>query len=409
MKTIGSLLLGLILTLSSPRIRCAAVPQTQHPADVLLPCEYVLLEPGAEGLSFTRQKATLVLRNLTVTEEESPETMPEYQTPEGTEVPIFEATVNLPHLPFAERLLHVECDGEEIVCEITPLYSHFFIAHIRLPEINIALVAKAESAVDPDAPLDEKSITRLSGDLLVSSGPPSQRASISKEAKLACEVWGNVEGVDMAWHLQKDGKGKRMDPEEDSGVSVEKKAQGGKEGLSLTINPLTVHHEGTYICAVSLGPHRLQQILQLKIKEPPQVTLSLIEDPVPTLICHTDHYYPLDVEVEWHLNGAPLTDATPVTSSHRRNSDGTYSLSNHLQVSIPPSGSPPDRYNCVVSHVSSEEPIQREITVSPPEPALLFQIICFASSLVLLAVMLKAIYTFARTVPHGAEKEKKLS
>lgn len=156
MKTIDPLLLGLILTLSSPQIGCRGVPQAQHPADVLLPCEYVLLEPGATGLSFTRQKVTLVLRNLTVTAEEPSETMPEYQTPEDTEVPIFEATVNLPLLPFSERLLHVECDGEEIVCEITPLYSQFFIAHIRLPELNIALVTKAESAVDPDKTLDEK-------------------------------------------------------------------------------------------------------------------------------------------------------------------------------------------------------------------------------------------------------------
>lgn len=409
MKTIDPLLLGLILTLSSPQIGCRGVPQAQHPADVLLPCEYVLLEPGATGLSFTRQKVTLVLRNLTVTAEEPSETMPEYQTPEDTEVPIFEATVNLPLLPFSERLLHVECDGEEIVCEITPLYSQFFIAHIRLPELNIALVTKAESAVDPDKTLDEKSIIQLSGDLLVSSGPPSQRASISKEAKLTCAVWGDVEGVDMEWHLQKDGKGRRLNPEEDSSVSVEKNAQEGKEEISLTINPLTVHYEGTYICAVSLGPHRLQQILQLQIKEPPQVTLSLVEDPVPTLICRTDHYYPLDVEVEWQLNGAPLTDATPVVSSHRRNSDGTYSLSNQLQVSTPLSGASPDTYYCVVSHVSNEEPIQVEITVSQPEPTLLFQIVCFASLLILLAVMLKAIYMFARTVPHGVEREKKLS
>lgn len=91
--------------------------------------------------------------------------------------------MNLPHLPFAERLLHVECDGEEIVCEITPLYSHFFIAHIRLPEINIALVAKAESAVDPDTPLDGKSIMRLSGECHVTrSRAPNARISGGEQA-----------------------------------------------------------------------------------------------------------------------------------------------------------------------------------------------------------------------------------
>ncbi|KAM5140945.1 tapasin-related protein [Mantella aurantiaca] len=408
MKKIALLLLGLILTLNSPLIPCVALPQTQHPVDVLLPCEYVLLEQGAVGLSFTRQKVTLVLRNLTVTGQQS-EPLPDYQTPEDTEVPIFEATVNLPPLSFTERLLHVECEGEEIVCEITPLYSNFLIAHIRLPEINIAVVAKAESPVDPDQPLGEKSIIRLTADLLVSSGPPSQKTSVSKEAKFNCEVWGDVEGVDMEWHLQKDGKGKIINPEEDSHVSLEKKTQEWKESLSLTIHQLTVHYEGTYICAVSLGQHHLQQILQLQIKEPPQVALSLIEDPVPTLICRTNRYYPLDVEVKWLLNGAPMTHASTVTSSHRRSSDGTYSLSNQLQVSIPPPGAPPDKYSCVVSHVSSEDPILVDITISPPEPSLLFQIIIFTCSFILLAIMLKAIHMFARTVPHGMEKEKKLS
>ncbi|XP_018408686.1 PREDICTED: tapasin-related protein [Nanorana parkeri] len=407
MKTIG--LLGLTLSILGPLIQCAAVPHVQRPVDVLLPCEYVMLEQGAAGLSFTRQKVTLVLRNLMVTQEQQSEPLPDYQTPEDTEVPIFEATANLPLLPFVERLLHVECEGEEIVCEITPLYSKFYIAHIRLPEMNIALVAKAGSAVDPDQPLSEKSIIPLTADLLVSSSPPSQRASVSKEAKFTCEVWGDIKGVDIEWHLQRDGKGKKIDPEEDSHFSVEKQAQERKEDSSLTINQLTVNYEGTYICAVSLGPHRLQQILQMKIKEPPQVTLALIEEPVPTLICHTDRYYPLDVEVEWQLNGAPLKHANSVTSSHRRNSDGTYNLNSRLQVSIPQSGAPPDVYSCVVSHVTAEEPIQVDITVSAPEPSLLFQIICYTSSLVLLAFMLKAIHMFARTIPHGIDKDKKLS
>lgn len=407
MKTIGPL--GLMLSILGPLIHCAALPQVQHPVDVLLPCEHVMLEQGTAGLSFARQKVKLVLRNLTVVQEEQSEPLPDYQTPEDTEVPIFEATANLPLLPYVERLLHVECEGEEIVCEITPLYSKFYIAHIRLPETNIALVAKTESAFVSDQPLNEKSIVPLTVDLLVSSSPPSQRASVSKEAKFSCEVWGDIEGVDIEWHLQRDGKGKKINPEEDSHFSLEKNTQERKEESSLTINQLTVNYEGTYICAVSLGPHRLQQILQMQIKEPPQVTLSLIEDPVPTLICHTDRYYPLDVEVEWHLNGVPLKNANTATSSHRRNNDGTYNINSRLQVSIPQSGAPSDIYSCVVSHVTSEEPIQVDITVSPPEPSLHIQIICFTSSLILLAFILKAIHMFARTIPHGMDKDKKLS
>ncbi|XP_068114458.1 tapasin-related protein [Hyperolius riggenbachi] len=404
MKRVEDLLLGLILI--CPVIQSAAVPQGHHAVDVLLPCEYVLLEPGVTGLAFKRQKVTLVLHNLTVEGEEPAEPLPDFKTPEDTEEAIFEATLNVPPLPFAERLLHVECEGEEAVCEITPLYSHFYIAHIRLPEVNIAIVAKAGAAVDTEQPLSEKSIIPMTADLLVSSGPPSLKASVTDEIKFSCEVWGDNDVQDIEWHLQKEGKGKKLNPGVDSHVSILQEKQEGQEDSSLTIQQLTVHDEGTYICAVSLGPHRLQQILQLQIKEPPRVTLSLSKDPTPTLICRTDRYYPLDVEVEWLLNGTPLTEATVVTSSHRRNSDGTYNLSSHLQVSIPPKDAPDDVYTCSVSHVASEEKIQVDFTVSASDPLILPQIIV----VILLAVVFGCVVIYVKTwsTPQ-VDKTKKVS
>ncbi|KAM9324804.1 tapasin-related protein [Gastrophryne carolinensis] len=406
--------------------RCAAVPEVQRAVDILLPCEYVLLERGTTGMAFTRQKVTLVLRNLTVSGNKQEEPLPDYQTPEDPETSIFEATVNLPHLPYAERLLHVECEGEEVACEVTPLYTIFYIIHIRLPEVSLALVAKTTSEVDPDQPLGDKSIIPLTApyvlhssvnslsfydmfstaDLLVSSKPPSQIGTVSMEFILTCEVWGDIEDVDIEWHQQKEGKGRKFTPEEDPNVSIKQERQDGKEDLSLTIHRLTVHDEGTYICAVSVGPHRLQQILQLHIKEPPQITLSLSDDPKPVLTCRTDRYYPLDVEVKWLLNEAPLTEGSPYTSSHRRNSDGTYNLSSHLHVAIPPPGAPPAVYTCAVSHVSSDEPIQVSINVTQPEPTMSYHIIRFTVAFIALVLSLSAIYTCARTIPHGGMKAK---
>ncbi|XP_073540999.1 tapasin-related protein isoform X2 [Phyllobates terribilis] len=321
------------------------------------------------GLGFTRQKVTLVLQNVTVMGEEPADAPPDYQPPESPEMTIFLATVNLDlaALSFAQRLLHVECEGGEVECEISPLYSQFFAAHIRLPEISIAVIAEATIPIaSPFELANDKIVVPMTADLLVSSSPPSQRGSLSEEVKLNCEVWGEME-ASMEWHLQKDGTGHRLNLE-DSRITIQQGAQVQKKAASLlTIRQLNVHDEGTYICAVTSGKHRVQQILQMQIREPPQVTASVSGKPKTTVTCHTDRYYPLDVEVSWLLNGSPLTHVSPITSSHRRNNDGTYSVSSFLEVPIPQPGASPDTYTCTVSHVSIADPIMIEVNVLPEE------------------------------------------
>lgn len=100
-------------------------------------------------------------------------------------------------------------------------------------------------------------------ELLVSSSPPSQKCSLSDEVTLNCEVWGGTE-VSMDWHLQKDGTGHGINLE-DSRITIQQGTQ-EEEASSLTIRQLSVHDEGTYICVVTSGKHRVQQILQLKIR-----------------------------------------------------------------------------------------------------------------------------------------------
>ncbi|KAM4033545.1 tapasin-related protein isoform 1-T2 [Anomaloglossus baeobatrachus] len=367
MKNDGYLHLELILSLNIFLVWGAAVPQTQYTADIVLPCDYALLDSGMGGLGFTRQKVTLVLQNVTVMGEEPADAPPDYQPPESPEMTIFLATVDLSTLSFAQRLLHVECEGEEVECEISPLYSQFFAAYIRLPELSIAVIAEATKPTEnPGELADEKIVVPMTVDLLVSSSPPSQRGSLSEEVTLNCEVWGGME-ASMDWHLQKDGTGHRLNLE-DSRITIQQGAQVQKKATSLlTIRLLNVHDEGTYICAVTSGKHRVQQILQLQIREPPQVTTSVSGKPKTTVTCHTDRYYPLDVEVTWLLNGSPLTHVSPITSSHRRNNDGTYSVSSFLEVPVPQPGASPDTYTCAVSHVSIADPIMIEVNVLPED------------------------------------------
>ncbi|XP_075698461.1 tapasin-related protein [Rhinoderma darwinii] len=366
MKTNGHLHPGLILTLNSLLVWGAAVPQTQYTADIVLPCDYALLDSSMGGLGFTRQRVALVLQNVTVMGEEPADALPDYQPPESPEMTVFLATVDLAPLSFAERLLHVECEGEQIECEISPLYSQLFAAHIRLPELSIAVMAKAMLPIEnPDEVANEKIIVPMRVDLLVSSSPPSQKGSLADEVTLNCQAWGGTE-VNVNWHLQKDGAGHRLSPE-DSRITIQQETQERKETSTLTIRRLNVHDEGTYICIVATGNHRVQQILQLQIREPPQVSISVSAKPKTTVTCRTDRYYPLDVAVSWLLNGSPVTHVFPITSSHRRHHDGTFSVSSFLEVPVPEPGDPADIYTCVVSHVSMTDPIMIEVNVLSQE------------------------------------------
>ncbi|XP_044130374.1 tapasin-related protein-like [Bufo gargarizans] len=366
MKTMGLLHLGFILTLHSVVLWGAAVPHLQYAVDILLPCDYALLDSSMGGMGFTRQSVTLVLQNVTVMGEEPADPLPNYHPPENPEMTVFLATADLAPLLFAERLLHVECEGEKVECEISPIYSQLFTAHIRLPELSIAVMARATVPIDrPDELANDKTVVPMTVDFLVSSSPPSQKRSLTDEVTLNCDVWSSTE-VSVDWHLQKDGTGHRLNLE-DSRITLQQETQEKKVASSLTIRQLHVHDEGTYICAVTSGQHKLQQILQLQIREPPQVTVSVSADPKTTVTCRTDRYYPLDVEVTWLLNGSPLTDISPITSSHRKNNDGTYSLSNFLQVPVPQTGASPDTYTCAVSHVSVTDPIMVEVNVLPEQ------------------------------------------
>ncbi|CAN2391388.1 TAP binding protein-like [Pristimantis euphronides] len=405
MKTSGHLLLGLILTLNRVLVWAAAVPQAQYTVDIVLPCDYVLLDSSIGGLGFTRQRVTLVLQNVRVMGEEPAEPLPDYHAPESLEMTVFLATVDLVPVPFAERLLHVECEGEEVECEISPLYSQLFAAYIRLPELSVAVMARATLPIDnPDQLANDKHVVPMTVDLLTSSYPPSQNSALSDEVTLNCEVWSDAE-VSVDWHLQKDGAGHRINLE-DSRITIQQEMEEKKAASALTIRRLSIYDGGTYVCAVSSGTHNVQQILQLQIRAPPQVTASVSTKPKTTVTCLMERYYPLDVEVTWLLNGSPLTHVSPFTTSHRRNHDGTYSVSSFLDVSSPQPGAPPDTYTCSVSHVSATDPIVIDVNVLPRQMDLSYTVIL--SIVVLTVTILLSALILGIRIDGRMEKKKTL-
>ena len=108
--------------------------------------------------------------------------------------------------------------------------------------------------------------------------------------------------------------------------------------------------------------------------ESPQVSLNvgtslmLQEEEEQKVVCEARGYYPLDVQLEWLKeqrggNRLPEVLKNILFSSHRRQNDGTYSLSVFflLHPSIMDSGS---TYTCRASHHSLRVPIRKSFTLT---------------------------------------------
>ncbi|XP_063289701.1 tapasin-related protein [Pelobates fuscus] len=370
---ISSCLLSLMLILHSSELQGAFLAGQPHAVDVVLPCSHVLVEEGMGrgmgGLSFQRRDITLVLRNVTIIGDEEKDPITDYVPPEDVETTTFQATVNFPPLPFAKRLLHAECEGEELTCELSHLYTEFYVVHLRLPDLSLSILLRVEQQ-DRDLTEiseEEKIIVPVTVDLLLSSFPPSHLTSTSKDISLNCELWGSSEEIKVEWHLQSGGKGQMIVPEEGTRISIEPGTSQNSQEMSLNIKGVRVQDEGTYICTVNTKRHQMQQIIKLQVRDPPLVTLSLTGSPQPRLVCRTDRYYPLDVEISWLRGGEQFTHDSHVTSSHRMNIDGTFNLTSYLSVPIPPTGAPPDIYTCSVSHISISDPIEVYTSVPPKD------------------------------------------
>ncbi|XP_036930898.1 tapasin-related protein [Acanthopagrus latus] len=390
-------------------------------ADVVLSCSLVEEGVGMGGMGggslFTRTPATLVLRDIAVAPDESLESLTPFVPPSipDPDAILFEVKVSSPEIPNADVLLHADCNEQEVMCEISRYSPHgsqdssdpaYFMVSLNVEgvEFSTALilrtltVARDQSTLIQNKlglPLSQsgtlltevlflvfshiKSVTApLRGDVLLNCGFKQQEIPLAQE-------------VGIEWRLQHRGKGRkvlemktRLDDAEGSTVVHEERngssmdaARVVSEGdASVTLTKLKVFDEGTYICTVSLGPFHAQQIIQLRINQPPHVLLSeeklvLKSSSRQTLSCHCTKYYPLDAQMEW-LSLSP-TDTEPTLlpnqgslSSHRQHGDGTYSLSS--QLTVPSSVSPGTKIICSVSHVALDTPLSVSLVVESPEP-----------------------------------------
>ncbi|XP_064332447.1 tapasin [Camelus dromedarius] len=123
--------------------------------------------------------------------------------------------------------------------------------------------------------------------------------------------------------------------------------------------------EGTYLAIVHLPYLQGQITLELAVQKPP--TVSLTPAPLvwaapgeapPELLCLVSHFYPSDsLKVEWELRGGPegsfqKAEGQRWLSALRHHSDGSVSLSAHLQPPPVTTRQHGARYACRVHHPS---------------------------------------------------------
>ncbi|XP_006860614.1 PREDICTED: tapasin [Chrysochloris asiatica] len=123
--------------------------------------------------------------------------------------------------------------------------------------------------------------------------------------------------------------------------------------------------EGSYLATVHLPYLQGQVTLDLSVYKPPKVSMMPAHlvwaapgEAPPELLCLASHFYPPEgLEVEWELRGGPeggfrKAEGQRWLSAVRHHSDGSVSLSAHLQPSPVTTEQHGMRYTCLIHHPS---------------------------------------------------------
>ncbi|KAM9405216.1 tapasin-related protein isoform 3-T3 [Salvelinus alpinus] len=284
----------------------------QGGADVVLSCS--LVEEGSGmgemggGALFSRTPATLVLRNLAVTPDLSPDTLTPFNPPAVPDPDniILEAKVESPEIPEADLLLHADCNEQEVTCEISRYFPRnakegstepaYFIGSLQIEGggLSLTFILQTLPLDQSDRPALMQSKLELplsqSGTLLtevvflVFSRSESHSTPLGGVALLDCGFRQQApppgRELGLEWRLQHRGSGRKvleiragqMEAEEGPAVHVEREGSSvdaallvGQGNASLTLARLKVSDEGTYICTVSTGLYQAQQVIQLHV------------------------------------------------------------------------------------------------------------------------------------------------
>ncbi|OPJ69347.1 tapasin-related protein [Patagioenas fasciata] len=412
----GALLLCAVL-----RSLAAGPAQAPTPAppfrrvDIILGCSYLGENAGgsprASGGSSSKHPATLVLRSVSVRDDGNLDDVTEYKAPQkkpdSSSPVVFEASAQSVSIPHAESLLHTDCEGEEVNCEISPYspqqavegpcQTSWFIATLRLSSgISIVLVLKGPHCSSQEEehhatlhpklriPMTKEGTLLTTVEFQSSSRNTSLRARLGSSVTLDCHfaLAPSFTLSSLEWRRQHRGSGRRLFwyEVESIGSAAQPKVHVdvaellGNGDASLSLQEVSVGDEGTYICLVSTPLHKVQHNIHLQVAEPPRVHLipevvSFERGETTTLTCNIAGYYPLDVSVSWTQKTpkkAKIRLSNARFSSHRQSRDGTYSITSYLSISSA-TAQAPATYSCRVSHMALEKPISVSAHLKAPE------------------------------------------
>ncbi|NXX75580.1 TPSNR protein, partial [Urocolius indicus] len=386
--------------------------------DIALSCSFVGEDvrgwQPAFGTSSSEHPATLVLRAISVRDDGNLDDVTEYkvpqENPDSSSRIVFEASAQSVPIPHAESLLHADCHGEELRCEISPYSSQpagqgpcstaCFVATLQLSSgISVILVLRGphcgsleeekehNTTLHPKLriPMSKEGTLLTTVEFQLSSHNTSLHARLGDSVTLDCRfaLAPSSSLSSLEWRRQHQGHGRSLfwyqvgstGPEVQPKAHVDVAELLGSGDASLSLQEVSVGDEGTYICSVSTLVHKVQHVIQLHVAEPPRVhiipaVVTFERGATTTLTCSIAGYYPLDVSVSW-TQKAPEDDVElPLSntrfSSHRQNRDGTYSITSYLSISSA-TAQAPATYTCHVSHVALAEPLSVSAHLKVPE------------------------------------------
>uniref|UniRef100_Q9BX59-4 Isoform delta of Tapasin-related protein n=1 Tax=Homo sapiens TaxID=9606 RepID=Q9BX59-4 len=213
-----------------------------HPAegqwravDVVLDCFLAKdgAHRGALASSEDRARASLVLKQVPVLDDGSLEDFTDFQggTLAQDDPPIiFEASVDLVQIPQAEALLHADCSGKEVTCEISRYFlqmtettvktAAWFMANMQVsgggPSISLVMktprVTKNEALWHPtlNLPLSPQGTVRTAVEFQVMTQTQSLSFLLGSSASLDCgfSMAPGLDLISVEWRLQHKGRGR---------------------------------------------------------------------------------------------------------------------------------------------------------------------------------------------------------
>uniref|UniRef100_A0A8C5QDB3 Ig-like domain-containing protein n=1 Tax=Leptobrachium leishanense TaxID=445787 RepID=A0A8C5QDB3_9ANUR len=133
--------------------------------------------------------------------------------------------------------------------------------------------------------------------------------------------------------------------------------------VSLRLNNVIIHDEGTYRCIVTYSPVSEEEAIELHVQASPLVKMTIKHQTWSRKVqlqCLVTGFYPGDVKVTWFRDRQPLE--TPEMGEPQRNTDGTYRMHSSVVLTRAETQSHPVM-ECQVEHRSLEKPINETFMV----------------------------------------------